>query len=105
MNTFYTTDISILIPNYKVQKMLCQYSVDCWYLIYAAPLTFNIENKQTVVADIEGGEVNGVTLPPNIMDTTSRPDLVIVNTNTSPTSEALVELTIPFTRNIEAGKL
>ena len=64
------------------------------------------ENKQTgmsVYADIEGGKVNGGTVPPNIMVTTSRPDLVIVNTNTSPTSVVLVELTIPFTRNIEAA--
>ena len=37
------------------------------------------------------------------MITTSRPDIVIINTNTNPTSVMLVELTIPFTSNIEAA--
>ena len=38
-----------------------------------------------------------------IMITNSRPDLVIVNTNTNTTTLMLVELTIPFTSNIEAA--
>ena len=54
-------------------------------------------------ADIEGAKVNGGTIPPEIMVTSSRPDLVIVNTPTTPTSVLLVELTVPFTRNIEAA--
>ena len=65
-----------------------------------------IENKPdgfTVYADIEGAKVNGGTIPPEIMITTSRPDIVIINTNTNPTSVMLVELTIPFTSNIEAA--
>ena len=54
-------------------------------------------------ADVEGAKVNGGKIPPQIMVTTSRPDLVIVNENTSPTSVTLVELTIPVTRNIDAA--
>ena len=56
-----------------------------------------------VFADIEGAKVNGGTIPADIMITTQRPDIVIVNTNTTPTSVLLVELTVPFTRNIEAA--
>ena len=37
------------------------------------------------------------------MVTTSRPDLVIINENTTPTTVLLVELTITFTRNIDAA--
>ena len=51
-----------------------------------------IENKPEgvkVYADVEGAKVNGGTIPPQIMVTTSRPDLVIVNENTSPTSVTL----------------
>ena len=65
-----------------------------------------IKNKQdgmAVYADIEGGKVNGGTIPPNIMVTTSRPDLVIVNENTTPTTVIMIELTIPFTNNIDAA--
>ena len=37
------------------------------------------------------------------MVTTSRPDIVLVNRNTTPTSVILLEITIPFSRNIEAA--
>ena len=47
--------------------------------------------------------VHGGTLPPEIVVTTQRPDMVIINKNTSPTTVLLVELTCPFTRNIEAA--
>jgi hypothetical protein len=57
----------------------------------------------TVNADIEGAKVNGGTIPPLIMVTTSRLDLVIINENTTPTTVLLVELTIPFTRSIDAA--
>ena len=42
-------------------------------------------------------------IPPEILVTIQRPDLVIVDTTTSPTTVFLVELTIPFTRNIDAA--
>ena len=57
----------------------------------------------TVYADMEGAKVNGGTIPPEIMVTTSRPDIVIINQNTTPTSVILLEVTIPFTRNIDAA--
>ena len=57
----------------------------------------------TVYADVEGAKVNGGTIPPEIMVTIQRPDLVIINTNTSPTTVLLVELTVPFSRNIDAA--
>ena len=56
-----------------------------------------------IYADIEGAKVNGGTIPADIAITTQRPDIVIINTNTTPTSVLLVELTVPFTRNIEAA--
>ena len=56
-----------------------------------------------IYADIEGAKVNGGTIPPNIVTTTQRPDLVIVDKSTVPSSVILVELTIPFTRNIGAA--
>ena len=57
----------------------------------------------SVYADLEGAKVAGGSVPPDIMVTSSRPDLVIINYNTTPTSVYLVELTCPFTRNIEAA--
>ena len=65
-----------------------------------------MENKPegiTIYADIEGATVNGGTIPPEIMVTTSRPDIVIIDRNTSPTRVLLVELTVPFSRNIDAA--
>ena len=54
-----------------------------------------------IYADIKGARINGGTVPPDIMVTTQRPDMVIVNT--TPPTVYLVELTCPFTRNIEAA--
>ena len=64
------------------------------------------ENKpedMNIYADIDGAKVNGGTLPPNIVTTIQRPDLVLVDNSTNPSSVILVELTIPFTRNIAAA--
>ena len=47
--------------------------------------------------------MNGGTIPADIMITAQRPDIVIVNTNTTPTSVLLVELMVLFTRNIDAA--
>ena len=35
-------------------------------------------------ADFKGAKVNGGTIPPHIMVTNSRPDLVIIDNNTTP---------------------
>ena len=47
--------------------------------------------------------MNGGTVPPDVMVTSQRPDMVILNTNTTPSTVPLVELTCPFTRNITAA--
>ena len=57
----------------------------------------------TIYADIEGAKVNGGTVPPSIVITSQRPDMVIVNKNTTPPTVYLLELTCPFTRNIAAA--
>ena len=57
----------------------------------------------TIYADIEGAKVNGGTVPPDIMITSQRPDMVIINKNSTPSTVYLVELTCPFTRNIAAA--
>ena len=57
----------------------------------------------TVFADLESAKVNGGTFPPEIMITTSRPDIVILHRNTTPTSVILLEITIPFSRKIDAA--
>ena len=56
-----------------------------------------------IYADIEGAKVNGGTVPPDIMVTPQRPDMVIVKNSTTPPTVYLVELTCPFTRNIDAA--
>ena len=47
--------------------------------------------------------MNGGTVPPDIVITSQRPDMVIINRNTTPATVFLVELTCPFTRNIAAA--
>ena len=47
-------------------------------------------------ADLEGCRVNGVTIPADIIITGLKPDVVIVNRNTSPQEVTLVELTVPW---------
>ena len=54
-------------------------------------------------ADIEGANVNGGRVPPDIVVTPQRPDMVIVKNTTKSPTVYLVELTCPFTRNITAA--
>ena len=56
-----------------------------------------------IYADVDGAKVNRGTIPPDMVVTIQRPDLVIIDNNTSPGSVFLVELIIPFTGNIEAA--
>ena len=58
-----------------------------------------------VYADLDGHKVNGSTIPPNIMVTSSRPDLVVVDSSTQPQTVYLFELTICFEKpgNMEAA--
>ena len=58
-----------------------------------------------VYADLDGHKVNGRTMPPNIMVTSSRPDLVLMDSSTQPHTVYLFRLTICFEkpRNMEAA--
>ena len=66
------------------------------------------ENKPShiqVYADLEDHKSNGATIPQHIIVTSSRPDLVIVDSSSSPPTVYLFELTICFERvgNMEAA--
>jgi hypothetical protein len=54
-----------------------------------------------IYADIPGWLINGSTVPPNILPTSQRPDLVIVDSGRKRIH--VVELTIPFERNIASA--
>ena len=56
----------------------------------------NLPDHVQVYADLEGHKVNGSTIPPNIMITSSRPDLVVIDSSTQPQTVYLFELTICF---------
>ena len=49
-----------------------------------------------IYSDLEGHKVNGSTIPQNIMITSSRPDLVVIDSSTVPQTVYLFELTIVF---------
>ena len=53
-----------------------------------------------IYADLEEAKISGGTVPPNIVIAAQRPDLVTIDNSTNPPTVTLVELTIPFTRNI-----
>ena len=51
-----------------------------------------------VFADLEGHKVNGLTIPPHIVVTSSRCDLVVIDSSTQPAAVYLFVLTICFER-------
>ena len=61
------------------------------------------EDEITVHADIPGHSINGGTLPPDIITTTQRPDIVLINRQEK--KIALFELTVSFEKNAEAANL
>ena len=60
----------------------------------------NNEEKAQIYADIEGHKVNSGTIPNNIIQTTQRPDLVIITKG----KIVIVELTVPFESNIHGAE-
>ena len=56
----------------------------------------NLPQHIQVFADLEGHKVNGLTIPPHIVVTSSRCDLVIIDSSTQPATVYLFELTICF---------
>jgi hypothetical protein len=55
-------------------------------------------NNCAIYADIPGHTITGGTVPPNILPTSQRPDLVLVNKDNK--SVHVFELTVPFETNI-----
>ena len=53
-----------------------------------------------IYADIAGHQIGGVTIPPQVIVTNQRPDLVVIDSSTTPTTVYLFELTVSFERNI-----
>ena len=60
----------------------------------------NLTNGQ-IYTDLEGYSIAGGTIPPHILTTSQRPDLVIINEESKELT--MVELTIPFETNLEAA--
>ena len=67
----------------------------------AEALKENIPEQMSLYADVEGHTVGGGTIPPNIVQTASRPDIVLVD-NASRTVW-LLELTVSFESNFDAA--
>ena len=65
----------------------------------------NTPDNITIYADLDGHKVNGGTLPPHITVTSSRCDLVIIDSSSTPSTVYLLELTVSFERpgNMEAA--
>ena len=65
-----------------------------------------LQNKPSnleVFCDISGFDINGGTIPPDVLVTQSRPDLVLLNRQEK--SICLLELTCSFERNSEAANV
>ena len=61
--------------------------------------------NQNTFKYMDGHKINGLTVPPHIAVTSSRCDLVIIDSSSSPSTVYLLELTVCFERpgNIEAA--
>ena len=69
----------------------------------ANTLQQNKPSNLEVFCDIAGQDINGGTIPPDILVTQSRPDLVLLNRDDK--TICLLELTCSFERNAEAANL
>jgi len=58
-----------------------------------------IDQNMDLYADLDGWTINGQTIPPDILQCNSKPDIVIVNRQSH--EIILIELTVPFETNIE----
>ena len=61
------------------------------------------ETQTTIYADLPGHQINGGTIPADILTTSQRPDLVLINRTEK--KIALLELTISFEKNLESANL
>ena len=62
-------------------------------------LSKSLQDDFKIYADLPGHTVTGGTLPPNIVPTAQRPDIIIIN-NTKKAVH-IIELTSPFENNIQ----
>ena len=75
-------------------------------LHYISTILRDTKNEKfKVFADLDGFKVNGTTIPANIIATTKRPDLVVIETTERKEHVKLFELTVPFEQNIEQAML
>ena len=58
-------------------------------------------NEVTIFADLPGHQINGGSIPADILTTAQRPDIVVINRNSK--SISLLELSISFEKNIESA--
>ena len=70
---------------------------------FAANLKRNIKEGQELYSDLPQFWLNGGTIPPDVLVTSFRPDLVIIDRNKK--SIELLELTCSFETNIESAHL
>jgi len=61
-----------------------------------------MKDSITVYSDLEGHNIAGGTIPPNILPTALKPDIVIVWPNSKRLS--IIELTVPFETNLDSAK-
>ena len=69
------------------------------YIMFSSQRMEGVE----IYADLEGHRVNGVTILSDIAITGQKPDLVIINGNSSPPEVRLVELTVPWYTSASMG--
>ena len=55
-------------------------------------------------ADIEGHTIGGGTIPPDILVTSEKPDIVIINRHQTPPSITIIELTVPWEERLEISR-
>ena len=68
-------------------------------LTYIATTCEQLQNNIEMYIDIQGHKINGGTLPPDIVVTSNRPDIVLVDRDNK--EILLAELTCPFETNID----
>ena len=73
----------------------------CNYL--AKILSENRKENVDFYVDVPNFQINGSTLPPNVIVTNLRPDVVFLDRNTTPPTCAIYELTCPLETNISTA--
>ena len=72
-----------------------------FHLLSNCPTSLQVE----VYCDLEGSRENRLNIPPNILATVSKPDLVLVDRTATPTSVDLVELTVPWDSGAKGARV